>query len=35
LGAGFIDRAVKVIVKEASPKAIEKIKAVGGEVITG
>jgi len=35
LGAVFINRAIKVIVKEATPKAIEKIKAVGGEVITG
>jgi len=35
LGSGFIDRALKVYVKEASEKAIEKIKNAGGEVITG
>ncbi len=35
LGSGFINRAIKVHVKEASKKAIEKIKNAGGEVITG
>lgn len=35
LGAGIIDKPIKVYVKEASKKAIEKIKNAGGEVITG
>ena len=35
LGSGFINRAIKVYVKEASEKAIEKIKNAGGEVIVG
>ncbi|AFH42488.1 50S ribosomal protein L15 [Fervidicoccus fontis] len=34
LGTGRISRPIKVVVKEASEKAIEKVKSVGGEVIT-
>ncbi len=30
---GVISKPIKVIVKEATPKAIEKIEAVGGEVV--
>lgn len=33
LSRGEINKKVKVYVKEASEKAIEKIKAVGGEVV--
>ncbi|MCD6512355.1 MAG: uL15 family ribosomal protein [Thermoplasmata archaeon] len=35
LGSGNIDRAIKVHVKEATEKAVNKIKEAGGEVITG
>ena len=35
LGSGYINKPLKVIVKEATPKAIEKIEAAGGEVIMG
>ena len=35
LGSGKVKRAIKVIVKEATPKAIEKIEEAGGEVIVG
>ncbi len=35
LGSGNIDKAVKVYVKEASSKAVEKVKKAGGEVIVG
>ncbi|KAA0002935.1 MAG: mitochondrial large ribosomal subunit protein uL15m [Thermoplasmata archaeon] len=34
LGAGKINKKVKVIVSYATEKAIEKIKSAGGEVIT-
>ena len=34
LGAGIIDKKVKVMVSSATEKAIEKIKSAGGEVIT-
>jgi large subunit ribosomal protein L15 len=34
LGKGKITKPIKVIVKKASKKAIEKIQEVGGEVIT-
>lgn len=33
LGAGFIDKKIKVIVSSATEKAIEKVKSAGGEVI--
>jgi len=33
LGSGFINKPLKVIVKEATEKAIEKIAAAGGEVV--
>jgi len=33
LGSGEIDRKIKVYVRKASKKAIEKIRAKGGEVI--
>ncbi len=33
LGSGRIDKPVKVIVREATEKAIEKIKEAGGEVV--
>ncbi len=35
LGTGSINRAVKVVVKEATSKAVEKIEEAGGEVIVG
>jgi large subunit ribosomal protein L15 len=35
LGSGFIDKPLKVTVTEATAKAVEKIAAAGGEVITG
>jgi len=34
LGRGRIDRPVKVIVPRATERAVEKIKAAGGEVVT-
>ncbi len=34
LGRGRIDKPVKVIVPEATQRAIEKIQAAGGEVVT-
>ena len=34
LGGGTIDRAIEVHIKSASKKAIEKIEAAGGKVIT-
>ena len=33
LGTGNIDKKMKIYVREASEKAIEKVKSVGGEVI--
>ncbi len=34
LGSGTVSRSVKVVVPYATEKAVEKIKAAGGEVIT-
>ncbi|HDN51182.1 MAG TPA: 50S ribosomal protein L15 [Thermoplasmatales archaeon] len=35
LGSGYVKKPLKVTVKEATPRAVEKITAAGGEVITG
>lgn len=35
LGSGYVNKPLKVTVKEATPRAIEKITAAGGEVLTG
>lgn len=34
LGAGVINKKVKVVVSSATEKAVEKIKSAGGEVVT-
>ncbi len=34
LGSGIVSKPVKVIIPSATEKAVEKIKAAGGEVIT-
>lgn len=34
LGAGIIEKKVKITISSATEKAIEKIKSAGGEVIT-
>ena len=35
LGRGSIDRALKITVREASSRAVEKVEAAGGSVETG
>jgi large subunit ribosomal protein L15 len=35
LGSGFVDKPIKVTVKEATSKAIKKVEEAGGKVITG
>jgi len=35
LGSGSLNKPLKVVVKEATERAMEKIKEAGGEVITG
>ncbi|HHH77647.1 MAG TPA: 50S ribosomal protein L15, partial [Thermoplasmatales archaeon] len=35
LGSGSLNKPLKIVVKEATERAVEKVKEAGGEIITG